>query len=366
MKKVIYLFLILLIVACKTNQKPSVKEKDNKNVDTLILKSQNYGELTIYINKPNFYNIVKTRKFQPIYFFSNEEKVFLDIINSSNNTSTSSESFIYVLVKTNKNKKKYSTAFSFLENELFPLIESKYKCFPNRYMVGDSKNAEIISEIIINDINSFDFYLFIHPNFKSVNRLNELNQHTINTQKSINFILSEKGINTLISKNELLLINNEVLNGEIQEKTQSTNELKKSIFKLINRYNRKIGDIEKEFILNDFEKGDSIITILNNYSKLNKKLLSPRNTNELAYTAQMMGNKDLSIKLIEWAIELFPNSLNLYHSKGELYEKNNDFENSKKAYDEFKNVIIKNKNGLKSSSYEYYLKLYKKSIERLN
>ncbi|HNC30410.1 MAG TPA: hypothetical protein PKX08_10430, partial [Cyclobacteriaceae bacterium] len=88
--------------------------------------------------------------------------------------------------------------------------------------------------------------------------------------------------------------------------------------------------------------------------------------NRIAYIALSNKKADEGVRILNWAIELYPNGINLYDSKAEMLE---NLSRSKDAKNSLKLGLVKleaTKLTMSNERYDYFKKILDEHLERLN
>lgn len=210
----------------------------------------------------------------------------------------------------------------FLNDELFPYVESKYRTLPKRIAVGHSNGATFILYCLFKNPNVFDACIAISPNL------------SYNKEQLVGIIgESDPG---QIKPNTFVYMCNANENDEwIAARKKAVALLKKKPFK------DKVVFINQDFSATDnhlsiYPKGvyyglknylDFQFFQVNNliayYSELyeNKKIdLSPYMLKQVSYGFLYTGKTEEALKILIWTVQLFPDDLDLYNNIAEMYQ----------------------------------------------
>ncbi len=87
--------------------------------------------------------------------------------------------------------------------------------------------------------------------------------------------------------------------------------------------------------------------------------------NHIAYNLYYSQQIDRAIQVIEWALEMYPDDVNLYDSMGEFQQSNKNNEQAKAFYQKGLAVIDRQKSQLDSAAYTSLKSGFEKRLQKL-
>ncbi len=393
--KNIYLILILgLIISTSVF---------GQKIKTEIINSKVLGqERNILIYTPWQYDKYPDKKFEIIYVFDAQAKEYFDLVHSMVQF-LGGEEFAFMVVgiespfieekKQSRDMdflptavdkdmiKKYAgytggadKFLSFLKTEVIPFIDKNYRTLPERVAVGHSNGGTFISYSLLNEPELFDSYIAISPNYafdkgQFVKRFKELKSETIKKEKFVFISNSNENAKTSnrwvgwseANKEIVEILKNKRFKSKVYLNTKdfSNSENHSTTFPIGLFYGLK------SFIDYQFRTAENVITYYDQLEKENIIKLTPDIVNSLAYECFWNDKPRDAITVINWAIEKFPNSHNLYDSQGEFYEKIGNLDKAKNSFKNAIEVLSKSKNSMDAKEYEEKMEYYKSGVARL-
>jgi predicted alpha/beta superfamily hydrolase len=264
---------------------------------------------------------------------------------------------------------------SFVKSEVVPFIDKKYKTLPLRVAVGHSNGGTFISYSLLNEPDLFDAYIAISPNYgydkgQMAKRFEELNPENIQKEKFV-------------------FISNSNENSETAERWTGWSESNKKITEILKnpKFQSKIHLETKDFSATEnhgttfpigvfyglklyvdyqFRTGEKVTAYYDGLAKQNLLELDPETVNTLAYECFWNDKPKDAITVINWAIDKFPNTPNLYDSQGEFYEKIGDLDSAKKSFLNAIEALSKSKGEMDIEEYYEKMNYYKDNVQRVS
>lgn len=395
----IYLLLSVFVIA----QTPDGK-KESITIKSDIYKTDR--KITIYL--PPYYEEFKNEKLNVVYVFDGQfEPLFNFVSNSISYLSAIGEINNMIVVgiyaddrrkeftpmpesEEGKKKWKIKQEFGFsnlldkhLINEVFPLIEKTYSVTKYRIGIGHSLGGTYLINSFAENQKLFNSYIAVSPNlefenYQIQNKIKKLLTESTEINAFVNVSVGRldetelkftKGIKVLDT-----IFNNSKTKGlkfrfdyltHANHSTSPFLEIPIALLEL-GKVFKKPSDGQLLEMLNNKE-ADFVVKLKNYYNEKSNwfgynYLPSENEVNSLAYFCLNNKNPNESLKTINWAIEIYPNGINLYDSKAEILEKLNqktEAENVAK-FGLAKLEKIKNE----TEDYDYYKKMLEKHITK--
>ena len=377
--------------------------------EVITIKSDTYKtDRKIAVFLPPYYEEIKNEKLNVVYVFDGQfEPLFNYITNSISYLSAIGEinNMIIVGIYSDDRRKEFTPepesaegrtkwlakleyGFSnlldkHLINEVFPLIEKTYNVNKYRIGIGHSLGGTYLINSFAENQKLFNSYIAISPNLEFENNQiqNKIEKLLIKSTEINTFLnvsvgnLDEtelkftKGIKTLET-----ILNNSKTKGlkyrfeYLTNANHSTSPFLEIPIALIefSKYFKKPNDDKLLEILNN-KNLDFTLEMKNYYLEKSNWLEynflpSENEVNSLAYFCLNNKNPKESLKIISWALDLYPNGINLYDSKAEILEnlnKNTEAVNVAKLGLE-KLEKIKNE----TEDYDYYKTMLEKHLPK--
>jgi len=356
---------------------------------------------------PSYYEEFKDENFQVIYLFDGQwEPLFNYVANTLNYLRSIGEigNTIVVGIYTDdrpkeflpmpqneeeiqkwENKKSYGFSElldKHLIEEVFPLIQKKYNVNPYKIAIGHSLGGTYVVNSFAENKNLFNSFIAISPNLefdkygiqKRIKRL-LTEKREINSYLSVSIgdsdeteIKFSKGIKVLDS-----IISNSNVKGlkykiDYLKNATHTNAILKQLPEALLEFSKiikKPSEVQLSKMLSNTNFLYSDL-LKNHYKSLSNwlgynYLPGENDINNFGYFSLKNNNPKEGLKIINWALEIYPNSINLYDSKAEMLENLN---NKKEAIKVAKEGLEK----LKSLKYQeednnYYKEMLDKHIQ---
>lgn len=272
-----------------------------------------------------------------------------------------------------------------LKEEVFPLIEFKYRTKPYRLAVGHSLGGTYVINEIMKPTSVFNGVIAASPN------LSYDKEQLIEKGKVFFSEQSKKGAFIYASCGDVGKMEN-MFNRSL--KRMDSLARKNTSDKIIWECNWLNGDnhqssflptvnygllqFSKKWSISDEElmvmTSDSLTDIVGQVEKFYQDLstfagstMSPSvyDLNKLAYR---LGREypELAVKILDKAIELFPLDPNINDSKGEMLEKVGKYQEAKLSYKNALRLLDNNPGYYSENKSDYYRKSFTKNIERLS
>lgn len=344
--------LICLITICISNNAFS------QDVDTLNLSFKN-SFINVKITKHSNYKNNAFNKFIPFYIFSDNKNISNKLISYDINTLYDSESLIYIEVDFENHVNFEEKEFAiFFENSIYNYINKNYRTYDYSLSFGYGDKNNYIISLMKNNINLFDYILFFYDNYFTTQPelISELKHSfaTNKTQKKIDIVSYKRtGYDDVLKFDYYNFVDLNIHYIWFNE-NEFNNKIDYSR-NLYHNYVNKLCNIDFNLVHDDLQSSDYYFNQLNEYINLKRKLVSNRNLNELAYYSEGF-NYDFAINLLNYAMELFPYDLNLYHSLVDISIKSNKYFEAKKYLAGFKEEIESNKSKMNEKLFNYWQK----------
>ncbi len=219
---------------------------------------------------------------------------------------------------------------NFLENTVFPAIESTYRTAPNRIGVGHSNGGTFLTYTLITRTHLFDAIIGISPNYsfdlgQITERVKAFDPAIIDTQK---FIYLSSGVEDAINGWRAWEVNRHQVYAELRspkwknaihlETNQFPDETHQSTYPIgvINGFSAYFKYQYKNF--------ENLVAHLNKLKNRDVKSIDSMKLNLYAYNLNLAGDTRGALQLLTWSNHLFPEDLKTYESLGDLYKSLND------------------------------------------
>ena len=274
-----------------------------------------------------------------------------------------------------------------LRTEVFPLIAKKYNVENYRLGIGHSLGGTYLINSFSENSKLFNAYIAISPNLeydnyeilmkaerllKAESKINSFLNVSVGDSddyekffyrgvKQLDSILSAVRVNGL-KFNFDYLRNEDHLSSPLTELPKAL----RSFAKLTAKPSRsEVSKILSDESLSLYEE------IKKRYNELEEWLgyqFQPTedDLNRIAYIALSNKKADEGVRILNWALELYPNGINLYDSKAEMLE---NLSRSKDAKNSLKLGLVKleaTKLTMSNERYDYFKKILDEHLERLN
>ena len=230
---------------------------------------------------------------------------------------------------------------AFLAKELIPYIDRHYRTRDYRLLVGHSLGGNFTIYNLITDPDLFDTYIAISPALGWTN-----NKLTSDTEK---FLKKNPGLNKFLylsmgQEGDRMIKPIEKFTNMLVVNAPDSLRWKYSFFKNDNHLSTPHKSIYEalEILYRGWQIQDSTLhqgldAILMHYQSLASRfgyVIPPpeRILNTAGYIAMDENKKDEAIKILSYAVELYPNSANVYDSLGDAYENKGEIELAAKYY----------------------------------
>jgi predicted alpha/beta superfamily hydrolase len=363
-----------------------------QKIDSLTIHSGIFGtDRKALIYTPWEYSHVPGSKFPVIYMLDAQARQYFDIVHSTLSFLNKSmfPMIVIGIVSENRNKdflppndnpetyQQYKGSLGnadkflgFISDELIPYIDNHYRTLPGRIAIGHSNAGTLLMYSFTQKPYLFDSYILISPNWayddeQPVRRLKEFDRSEINSKKFIYLCHSDEGdywkewpkardkaakiLKKLASDNKIYLEDQDFSSTD----DHSTVVPQGVYYGLKNLLAYRFFDV------------DNLIAY---YSGLHeKKIISftPDKLNQLAYDFHFNGDNDGAVKILLWAVNLFPENLNLYNSLGEMYEDENNWDKAEHYYETYSSKLEERKNTLTEQEYRVLKAGIMKRMENL-
>jgi predicted alpha/beta superfamily hydrolase len=375
--------------------------------EMLIIKSDVYKtdrKIAVYL--PPNYEDIRNEKLQVVYVFDGQsEPLFNYVANSISYLSAMGELNHMIVVgiytknrpkefipmPVSKEEKDYwneKQDFGFsalldkhLTDEVFPLIEKKYNANKYKLAIGHSLGGTYLVNSFADGKKIFNSYIAISPNLEYdndeiQNKVKMLLKNTKSINSFLNISIGDldqtekkftrgiKVLDTIISTNMVVGLKYRL--DYLKDASHSTSPFKEIPIALLEfaKITKRPNDDELLKMLNN--KQISFSEGLKNYYKNLSNwvgyeyLPSENQINNLAYFSLNNKNAKEGLNIENWALELYPNSINLYDSKAEMLENLNQKDEAQKTAKIALEKLEKNKPD--AEDYKYYKNMLEKHI----
>jgi len=375
----------------------------------ITIKSDVYKtdrKITVFL--PPYYEEYKNEKLNVVYVFDGQfEPLFNFVSNSISYLSAIGEINNMIVVgiysddrrkeftpmpesEEGKAKWKIKQEFGFsnlldkhLVNEVFPLIEKTYNVNKYRIGIGHSLGGTYLINSFAENQKLFNSYIAVSPNLEFENnqiqnKIKKLLLESTEINAFVNISIGSldetelkftKGIKVLDT-----IFNNSKTKGlkfrfdyltNTNHSTSPFLEIPVALLEL-GKVFKKPSDEKLLEMLNN-KNIDFIVNLKNYYTEKSNwfgynYLPSENEVNSLAYFSFNNKNPKESLKIINWAIELYPNGINLYDSKAEILEKLNQKKEAENVVKFALEKLEKIKNEIED--YDYYKEMLEKHITK--
>lgn len=338
---------------------------------------------TLLIALPDGYETNSDVHYEVIYVFDSQGNSYFDIVHSSVNfLQPAGCGYIVVGVPSPYYSKDYHRfhdflpeskhAFTkikygkgnvegflnFLENAVFPTIESTYRTAPHRIGVGHSNGGTFLTYTLTTRTQLFDTIIGISPNYsfdegQITDRVKAFNPSKITVPK---FIFLSSGIEDAANGWRPWEVNRQQVYAELK-----SNKWSKHIHFETARFPTEthqstypIGVVTgfTAYFKYQYKSFENIVTHLNKLKNKDVRSIDPLKLNMFAYNLNASGDSRGAMQLLLWSNELFPDDLKTYESLGDLHKHLKDIEKAKDFYQLFITKLEAQKEQLASDVYE--------------
>jgi len=253
---------------------------------------------------------------------------------------------------------------NFLQNELIPVIDKKYRTFQYKILFGHSLTGMFSVYTLATRPHLFNAYIAASPFLQYNDGIVVKKASKLLTKESVH----NKALYITIGDEPAYFENLNKLSGILKDLDAEGLEWKYVEMKQENHISIPHKTIYNglEFIFNGWEipvdKADNLASIENHYRSLSKKFgftVTPREAllNRLGYQIVVEKEYAKAIEVFQANVKLYPNSDNVYDSLGEAYEKSGNLKLAAKNY----NIAVEK--GQKANSQN--LTIYKANLLRV-
>ena len=356
---------------------------------------------------PSYYEEFKDESFQVIYLLDGQwEPLFNYVANSVNYLRSIGEMGNTIVVgiytedrpkeflpipQDEEEKQKWESKKSYgyselldkhLINEVFPLIQKKYNINQYKIGIGHSLGGTYIVNSFADGKNIFNSFIAISPNLEfDKYGIQKKIKNLVTTKKEINSYLcisvgdsdeTEKKFSKGIQLLDSIITSSNVKGlkykfDRLKNATHSNSILKELPEALLefSKIIKKPNDSQLEEMLSNTSI-PFIVSIKNHYKSISNwlgytYLPSENEINSFAYFSLKNKNPKEGLSIINWALEIYPNSINLYDSKAEMLENLNQ---KKEAIEAAKVGLKKLKSlNLQQEDNDYYKEMLEKHLQ---
>jgi predicted alpha/beta superfamily hydrolase len=327
-----------------------------QRVDSLHIYSKELGkERKVRIYTPWEYDHKPNSKFEVIYVFDAQAKHFFDIVHATLPFLNKSQFPMIVVGVVSENRnvdflpksihpetfKRYNgnigkadQFINFLGKELIPYMDENYRTLPKRIAIGHSNGGTFITYSLLKNPELFDAYIAISPNYpydkeQIYNMMKEFDSNKFKSAKFIYMCNANEGdVWTAVNKKVISSLKSKSFKDKIvlvnQDFSKTTNHV--SVFP-VGVLNGLQNYLEYQFF--------NVENLIAYYNELNTKkqfILTPEILLDLSASFLRNRKIDDAISILLWAVQLFPDELNLYNNIGEMYQKQQNNSKAIKYY----------------------------------
>jgi len=400
MKKIFVCFFLVLSAAALSQ----FKQPETITIDSKYFNSKR--EIAVFL--PEGYQTYPNRAYKVVYLFDAQNSTFVDyLVATSNYLSSLSSTFIspYILVgiksgnrqfeflpknKTEQPYKDYSpnvklggadTFLAHLENEVIPEINKRFRTNKYNIAIGHSLGATFAIYSLIHAPKTFNAVIAISPNLyydneQILNQIKERGNYLKLQTKFLYVAYSKNGtlesrfypasekFQSFFKKNPLPGLYSKV---EFLPDTDHSETPLAGIYRGLTELNKQL--IIDENVEGFYSKADpQFVESLKRYyasqsKKFGLKLPAIEDINHISYNMFYSGKTDHAIQIASWAVELYPDDVNLYDSLGELLQNSGKKDEARRIYQKGIELMALQKNLMDASSYN---SLKSALVERLH
>jgi uncharacterized protein len=257
----------------------------------------------------------------------------------------------------------------FIETELIPQVESKYRTHPYRIFAGHSFGGLLALHTFLNKPELFNAIIGVSPSFDWDNHLvSRRAEEFVKTRKELNstlfFTLANEGGETRMGYDRFkAIISKQAPRGLVWDAMLMEDEDHGSVV-LRSHYHglRKVFEHWQMPVAGGDATAVTWPAVEGHYKKLSARFgfkINPPEAlvNNLGYQLMGRGAMDEAIKVFKTNIELYPQSANVYDSLAEAYERNGKLELAKPNYEKAAQLGERNN--------DPNLQVYKTNFERV-
>lgn len=262
-------------------------------------------------------------------------------------------------------KTKYGTGnveafLNFVENTVFPAIESMYRTAPNRIGVGHSNGGTFLTYTLTTRPALFDAIIGISPNYsfdegQITDRVKAFNPSIIQAPK---FIFLSSGIEDASNGWRAWEVNRQQVYAELRSSKWS-----KYVYFETARFPTEthqstypIGIVTgfSAYFKYQYKNFENLVTHLNKLKNRNVKSIDAQKLNLFAYNLNLAGDTQGALQLLQWSNQLFPQDLKTYESLGDLHKFLKDHTKAADFYNLFSSKLESQKETLPEEEYNKY------------
>jgi predicted alpha/beta superfamily hydrolase len=398
---------VYVIILCFFSINLFSQSADGKK-ELITIQSDVYKkERKVAVFLPSYYEEFKDESFQVIYLLDGQwEPLFNYVANSVNYLRSIGEMGNAIVVgiytedrakeflpipQNEEEKQKWESKKSYgyselldkhLINEVFPLIQKKYNTNQYKIGIGHSLGGTYIINSFADDKNIFNSFIAISPNLEfDKYGIQKKIKNLLTTKKEINSYVCisvgdndetekkfSKGIHYLDSIMSTSKVKGLKYKFDYLKNATHSNSILRELPEALLEYS-KIIKKPKDSQLSEMLLNTSVpftVSLKNHYKSISSWLgynyqPSENEINSFAYLSLKNKNPKDGLNIINWALEIYPNSINLYDSKAEMLENLN---NKKEAIDAAKEGLKKLKSlNLQQEDNDYYKEMLEKHLQ---
>ncbi len=259
---------------------------------------------------------------------------------------------------------------SFISDELIPYIDSNYRALPKRIAIGHSNGGTFLMYAFAVKPQVFDAYLLISPNCayhkdQPVRRLADFDPNQLASEKYIYMCNADEGNywkDWVPARDKTLSL---LKSRAFKKKVIFENQDFSAFEDHITVFPMGVFNGLKKYLNYQFFNADNLIAYYSELKAKNIVEFSPDQLNELASGFYYDGKIDETIKILHWASQIFPESLNLYDNLGEMYQKQNNKLLALEYFNLYELKLEQHKNMLTDNEYEKLKKYISDRIKSL-
>ncbi|OUS01497.1 hypothetical protein A9Q86_06880 [Flavobacteriales bacterium 33_180_T64] len=364
-------------------------------------------EIRVFV--PFSYTENSTQKYPTIYLFDGQFDALFDMTSGTVDYMSQMgelNEYIIIGVKTTHRPKEFTPMYTddrtkeswgdteigktnlledHLRDEIFPLVEKNYRVHPFRLAIGHSLGGTFVLNVLLTKPDFFQGIIAISPNvsydydqlvlrFDDFLKVNDtlkkfifVSAGTVGNMEN-RFRKSAEKLDHVIKYHnpKELVYRFKVYDGE-NHSTTPLLTISKGLLEIAKIWT--LSEEKKEELLNDDTKpfADDLKAFYSNLSSWANYTVNPsiNQINTYGYDCLNADKIKESLTVFDWAIELYPNDANLYDSKAEALEKNNDLKQAKMYYKKALEILENTKEDYDSENYEYYKGIFSDHLNKI-
>lgn len=336
--------------------------------ESIQILHEELGTLNIKVHRPPYYDNDKFSTFIPCFIFSKQEELKKSFISYRIDERSEDEPFIFIEIETNDLDSYNEDPKSLFDRceAIKNYVQKNYRTRNYNCVLSTGKENEILNQLILKKIEFADFYVKFQENpignMTKIEDTWKLELDKTNTTKTINSV----ALSLSNTDGPQLNYNNIQINQpSIWLRDNSEYKLGEYLGKFFHQHTAKLCDISFNLLTDNFESSGNYFLELERQSNLKKIVITSLHLNKLAYHASKVDGA-FAIELINYAINLFPNDINLYHSQSEIFELRGMYDKAKESCIKLGEIIELQKENITSNEYSFWVSIQKKYLVELS